>query len=50
MKKVSLIALMAFAMIFTTEAVAQKFSGLDKSPMDMAAFPNDYKKRIRLYA
>lgn len=44
MKKVSLIALMAFTMIFTTEALAQKFSGLDKSPMDMAAYPNDYKK------
>jgi len=44
MKKVSFIALMAFAMIFTTEAIAQKFSGLDKSPLDIAAFPNDYKK------
>ncbi len=44
MKKVSLIALMVFAITFSTEALAQKFSGLDKSPMDMAAFPNDYKK------
>lgn len=43
MKKVSLIALMAIAMIFTTEATAQKFSGLDKSPMDMASYPTDYK-------
>ena len=51
MKKVSLVALMAFAMIFTTEALAQKFSGLDKSPMDMAAYPTDYKianKSIRV--
>jgi len=44
MKKVSFIVLMAFTMIFTTEALAQKFSGLDKSPMDMAAYPSDYKK------
>lgn len=43
MKKVSLIALMAFAMVFTTEVMAQKFSGLDKSPMDMASYPGDYK-------
>ncbi|WP_289061806.1 DUF2911 domain-containing protein [uncultured Zobellia sp.] len=43
MKKVLFIALMAFAMTFSTDALAQKFSGLDKSPMDMAAFPTDYK-------
>lgn len=43
MKNVTLIALMAFAIIFTIDANAQKFSGLDKSPMDMAAYPNDYK-------
>ncbi|MBU2947325.1 DUF2911 domain-containing protein [Zobellia uliginosa] len=43
MKKVLIIALMAFAMTFSTDALAQKFSGLDKSPMDMAAYPTDYK-------
>ncbi len=30
-------------MVFTAEAVAQDFSGLDKSPMDMASYPSDYK-------
>ncbi|SHJ21093.1 DUF2911 domain-containing protein [Pseudozobellia thermophila] len=43
MKKVSLIALTVFAMVFTSEVMAQKFSGLDKSPMDMASYPADYK-------
>ena len=44
MKKVCTIAFMALAMIFSTEAVAQEFGGLDKSPMDMAAFPTSYKE------
>ena len=43
MKNLSFIAILAFAMIFTVDATAQKFSGLDKSPMDMASYPNDYK-------
>ena len=30
--------------LMTTDAMAQKFSGLDKSPMDMAAFPASYKE------
>jgi len=44
MKKVTLIAFMVCAMIFSNDALAQKFSGLDKSPMDIAAYPNDYKE------
>ena len=45
MKKASIIATMAFGMMMvcTSNANAQKFPGLDKSPMDMAAYPNDYK-------
>ena len=39
MKKVCTLAFMALAMVFTTEAVAQKFSGLDKSPADIASYP-----------
>lgn len=42
---------MAFALVFSTEAVAQEFSGTDNSPMDMAAFPTSYKetdKTIRI--
>jgi hypothetical protein len=45
MKKATLIATMAFGMmmVFTSNAHAQKFPDLDKSPMDMASYPNDYK-------
>lgn len=45
MKKLKLISAIAFGfLLFTsTNIQAQKFSGLDKSPMDMASFPNDYK-------
>ena len=35
--------LFAFAMILTSEATAQKFSDLDKSPADIASFPSSYK-------
>ncbi len=51
MKKVFTIALMALAMVFVTEANAQKFSGLDKSPMDGASYPSSYKvsdKAVRI--
>lgn len=44
-------AFMAFALVFSTEAVAQEFNGMDKSPMDMASFPASYKeadKTIRI--
>ena len=44
MKKVFTIAFMALAMVFSTEATAQDFGGLDKSPMDAAAFPTSYKE------
>lgn len=45
MKKASFITTMAFGimMVFNTNATAQKFPALDKSPMDMTAYPNDYK-------
>lgn len=45
MKKASLIASITFGlmMVFSSNATAQKFPGLDKSPMDIAAYPNDYK-------
>lgn len=43
MKKLLVLTTFIFAMVFTTTANAQKFSGLDKSPMDMASFPSDYK-------
>lgn len=40
MKKVCTLAFMALAMVFSTEGVAQKFSGLDKSPADIAYYPS----------
>ena len=43
MKKVFTIAFMAIAMVFSTEAMAQDFSGMDKSPLDNASYPSDYK-------
>ncbi len=39
MKKVCTIAFMAFALAFSTKALAQEFSGMDKSPMDIASYP-----------
>ncbi|TVZ17019.1 DUF2911 domain-containing protein [Maribacter sp. MAR_2009_72] len=51
MKKLTLLATSMFALLLTTVATAQDFSGMDKSPMDMAAFPTDYKvadKAVRI--
>lgn len=43
MKKILSIVVVVAAVLFTSEAVAQKFPGLDKSPMDAAAFPGSYR-------
>ncbi|MGB3143955.1 MAG: DUF2911 domain-containing protein [Maribacter sp.] len=43
MKKILTLSTLMFALVFTTAATAQDFSGIDKSPMDMAAYPTDYK-------
>jgi len=51
MKRLLVLTPFIFALVFTTTASAQKFSGLDKSPMDMAAYPNGYKiseKTVRI--
>ncbi len=51
MKKVFTIALMALAIVFSTETNAQDFPGLDKSPLDAASFPSSYKvsdKAVRI--
>ncbi|RED47582.1 DUF2911 domain-containing protein [Seonamhaeicola aphaedonensis] len=53
MKKSLIICLLAltFIMLCSTNLSAQKFRGLDKSPMDAAAFPASYKeanKAIRI--
>jgi len=43
MKKLFALSILMLALVFTTNSSAQKFSGLDKSPMDMAAYPSSYK-------
>ncbi|WP_298473026.1 DUF2911 domain-containing protein [uncultured Maribacter sp.] len=43
MKKFLALATLAFALVLTTQVNAQKFNGLDKSPMDMATYPSSYK-------
>ena len=51
MKKLFALSILMLALVFTTNSSAQKFSGLDKSPMDIAAFPSSYKisdKAVRL--
>ncbi|MGO4821575.1 MULTISPECIES: DUF2911 domain-containing protein [unclassified Flavobacterium] len=50
MKKSTLIATMAFGMtmLMASNANAQKFPDLDKSPMDMASYPNDYKDAAKV--
>ena len=35
-------------MLFSVNLQAQKFSDLDKSPMDAASFPSDYKNSSKL--
>jgi hypothetical protein len=43
MKKILTLTTLLFALVLTTVVTAQEFSGMDKSPMDMAAYPTDYK-------
>lgn len=44
MKK-SILSIIVFAitLVFSNEVVAQKFEGLDKSPMDAATYPSSYR-------
>ena len=44
MKNVFLLAFLTLTLAFTTEATAQKFSGLDKSPADIASYPASYRE------
>jgi hypothetical protein len=43
-KSIFTIAILIVAVLFSSETFAQKFSELDKSPMDAAAFPSSYKE------
>jgi len=50
MKKIKLVTTITFAllMLLTFNVNAQNFKGLDKSPMDAASFPSDYKVSDKL--
>ena len=51
MKNILTLSFIALAMIFTTNTQAQEFSGLDKSPLDIASFPSSYRvsdKAVRI--
>ncbi len=50
MKKSTLFTtvMLAFTMLLSFNAKAQVFPGLDKSPMDVASFPNDYKNPSKI--
>ncbi len=51
MKKLLTLTTLVLALVCTTEAIAQKFDGLDKSPMDMATYPfshRDTDKAVRV--
>lgn len=43
MKNVFLLTFLTLTLVFSTEATAQKFSGLDKSPADIASYPSSYR-------
>ena len=42
-KRILSLVILVAAVVFSSNAVAQKFRGLDKSPMDAASFPSSYK-------
>jgi hypothetical protein len=50
MKKSNIITVIALAIVtfFSANLTAQEFSGLDKSPMDVASYPSDYKDANKL--
>lgn len=50
MKRSTIITTIAFAvtMLLSSNVNAQKFPDLDKSPMDVASYPNDYKDASKI--
>ena len=48
MKKVMTMSMFVFALVFVAQSHAQDFSGLDKSPMDVAAYPSSYQKSDKM--
>ncbi|MCL6265110.1 DUF2911 domain-containing protein [Flagellimonas myxillae] len=43
MKRIFSLAILILSLVFSTESTAQKFSGLDKSPADIASYPSSYR-------
>lgn len=51
MKRILTLTAFALTLVLSTSATAQEFSGLDKSPMDMASYPSSYRvsdKAVRI--
>ena len=47
-KSIVSIFIFTIAFVFTNKAIAQDFKGLDKSPMDAAAYPSSYRVSDKL--
>ncbi len=47
-KSILSVVIFAFALVFSSEAFAQSFADLDKSPMDAAAYPSSYRVSDKL--
>jgi hypothetical protein len=48
MKNLVKLGILVLTLVFSTTATAQKFSGLDKSPMDQALYPDAHSKKAAL--
>ena len=51
MKRTLTLTTLIFSTLLCTSLTAQEFSGLDKSPMDMASYPSSYRvsdKAVRI--
>ncbi|SDQ52906.1 DUF2911 domain-containing protein [Flagellimonas zhangzhouensis] len=48
MKNLTLVLMLFAGLVFTTEATAQKFSGLDASPADIAYYPSSSRETNKM--
>lgn len=48
MKNLTLVLMLFVGLVFTTEATAQKFSGLDASPADIAYYPSSSRETNKM--
>ena len=42
-KNLSILSIFIFVIVISNQAIAQEFKGLDKSPMDVVSFPDNYR-------